>query len=360
MQISSIAKYIDQPYVILNLQKKMPAFLVSSAIAYGTYDTFKQPRGAKTKQAIKNTAIFTSIIASLLYGGRKLKIGGKSIIETPKAIETVLKQNRAVIGYLKNNTGIDATSKTILKKLKSSAISPKEIEHLQKNLPKGETRERLFKTIFSESNPLTSKEIFAEIGRLSALGFLPVAAGITGGIAADKITKTSSKNGTANKIKEGAYQFLANIFLCNIGAGAALFGIEALNRNGVIKNLTPAKKLIAILSGITATGIVGGSFIANYLCQKFINPIFDKHNPRVKKLYSERKPETLDIAMHSDDIATAGVLSGFKWIEPALPLMYMMSGYRAGIGYRNNIKEASKKNITLKEVRDSLSSQKTC
>ena len=56
------------------------------------------------------------------------------------------------------------------------------------------------------------------------------------------------------------------------------------------------------------------------------------------KLSSERKPELLDMALHTDDIATAGVLSGFKWIEPMLPLMYTISGYRAGIGYRNNAK----------------------
>jgi len=55
-----------------------------------------------------------------------------------------------------------------------------------------------------------------------------------------------------------------------------------------------------------------------------------------KDLYDERKPELLDMALHTDDIATAGVLSGFKWIEPMLPLMYTISGYRAGIGYRNN------------------------
>ena len=39
--------------------------------------------------------------------------------------------------------------------------------------------------------------------------------------------------------------------------------------------------------------------------------------------------------------ATAGILSGFKWIEPALPFMYFISGYRAGIGYRNGAKDFS-------------------
>ena len=41
------------------------------------------------------------------------------------------------------------------------------------------------------------------------------------------------------------------------------------------------------------------------------------------------------MAMHIDDLATAGVLSGLKWIEPILPAFYLFSGYRAGMGYRN-------------------------
>ena len=54
-----------------------------------------------------------------------------------------------------------------------------------------------------------------------------------------------------------------------------------------------------------------------------------------KNLYGERKPEALDIGLHTDDIATVAVMSGLKWIEPALPIMYAISGFRAGIGYRN-------------------------
>ena len=101
--------------------------------------------------------------------------------------------------------------------------------------------------------------------------------------------------------------------------------------------------MIVILTGITTTGIIGGSYIANKMSQKIIDPLFagkSNHNPNpnCKGVYDERKPELADIALHADDIATAGVLSGFKWIEPALPLMYFVSGYRAGIGYRNQEK----------------------
>ena len=370
MHVSSIAKYIDQPYILLNLQKKMPVFLTGSAAAYGIYDTFKQPEGKRKKQAIKNTVILSSIITSLLYGGKKIKIGGKQLVESPNVIKTVLKQKRAITDYLQKNSKIDETSKHILNKAEHKAITPKEIEHLQSNLKDNKDRKKLFKTIFSEPDALTSQEIFEEIGRLSVLGLVPVVSGVAGGIVADKITKSSTPKGTANKIKEGAYQFLANIFLCNVGAGAALFGIEALNKKGIIQNLTPAKKLAAILSGITITGILGGSMIANYLCKKIVNPLFNsektnnihKHHKSRENIYAERKPESLDIAMHSDDIATAGVLSGFKWIEPALPLMYMMSGYRAGIGYRNNSNKHKLNNNNLNtellKVQQALSEEK--
>ena len=110
-----------------------------------------------------------------------------------------------------------------------------------------------------------------------------------------------------------------------------------LQKTGKIKPLSPVKKMLVILTGITATGIIGGSYIANKLSQKIIDPIFNKaeKNKKHKGVYEERRPELVDIALHADDIATAGVLSGFKWIEPALPLMYFVSGYRAGIGYRN-------------------------
>ena len=80
------------------------------------------------------------------------------------------------------------------------------------------------------------------------------------------------------------------------------------------------------------TGVIGGSAIANLISNKIVNPLFGKKSD---KIYSERKPEALDIGLHTDDIATVAVMSGLKWIEPALPIMYAISGYRAGIGYRN-------------------------
>lgn len=65
--------------------------------------------------------------------------------------------------------------------------------------------------------------------------------GVTGGIIADKATHTNNRKGTADKVKEGLYQYLANIFLCNVGAGTALFLSERLENAKKIKPLTPMK-----------------------------------------------------------------------------------------------------------------------
>lgn len=334
MKIQTIAKFVDQPVIINKLNRKMPALLIGTGTTYGIYDTFKHRKDGE-KRGIKNAIIIGTTIAASLLGTRGLKIKGKKIfnglMEAEPLSDVLARQSEAVDKYLNKVTIHDNSLLHVLTKPKTTHLSLKDIDLLSAKLPQNQARKDLFGVILPEVK--AENETFEEIGRLSLLGAIPVVGGVIGGIAADKITGTSTKKGTANKIKEGFYQYFANICLCNIGAAAAMFGAEQLQKYKVIKPLTPAKKLITILGGITATGIIGGSYIANYMSKRFINPLFKQKSN--ESLYSERKPETLDIALHTDDIATAGILSGFKWIEPALPLMYFISGYRAGVGYRN-------------------------
>ena len=67
--------------------------------------------------------------------------------------------------------------------------------------------------LIPEPENISSKDIFSEIGRLSVFGLIPVLGGIAGGIAGDRLTSDDYKDKIPNKIKEGAYQYLANIFL---------------------------------------------------------------------------------------------------------------------------------------------------
>lgn len=326
MKIQTIAKYIDQPLLVNKLNNQIPKLLIASGTGIAVYDAYKHKD--KKHKFVKNAIIASSIIGATLLSIKKF-----NLIDAKPVKEIIKEQTKAVREYIQKTNLQDKTLLSTLKKSEKDHLSLDAVQVLFDGLKNDSNRTVLFKTLFSENKNLTSSEIFSEIKRLSLLGAVPVVSGIAGGIAADAFTGTGSRKKRANKIKEGFYQYFANIFLCNVGAGAALYGAEKLSQKGVIKSLTPSKKMIAILGGITATGIVGGSYIANFLSKKVINPLFGQK--KQNGIYSERKPEALDIALHSDDIATAGVLSGVKWIEPMLPVMYFLSGFRAGTGYRN-------------------------
>ncbi len=351
MNVSAIGKFLDQPILIAKLKNQTPKILIGAALAYGAYDTMKASKEERKNRGIKNAIVLGTVAATSLISAFGLRAGKKQIFQglvNVKKPEDIIKDNVfAVDKFLKNNNPDDNIKKA-LNKAKDGALSLKDTKEILKLNDTYKGKEELFDTLFSKKEDLSAKEIFKETGRLSVLGLMPVAGGVLGGIAAEKITGEDSPKSTSNKIKEGAYQFLANIFMCNVGAAGALFAAERLQKAGKIKALSPMGKLGVITGGIFVTGIMGGSLAANWIGKHVLDPIFDgkkqgktrfdKNFEDKKDLYEERKPELLDIALHTDDIATAGVLSGFKWIEPMLPLMYTISGYRAGTGYRNGEK----------------------
>lgn len=324
--IKILGKYLDQPLLIAKFKKKVPIILTSGA-AYFAYKDIKneENRLEQKKKAIKIGSVFALTIASALAAP---KVANKIFKTSEKSIKNIkFELNDVCDKFIKNNSQLDEETLKIVNKSKSKILKFKEIKHLFNNLEKKENGQQFLEKLIPNPENITSKEIFSEIGRLSLLGFIPVLGGITGGIIGDKLTENNWKDFVPNKVKEGAYQYLANIFLCNVGAGAAL----ALMEKGHVKSKNT--RAFGMVGGILATGVIGGSAIANFIGNKIINPIFG--NKSSSNIYSERKPEALDIGLHVDDIATVAVMSGLKWIEPALPIMYAISGYRAGIGYRN-------------------------
>ena len=326
MNIFKIAgKFLDQPILVAKFEQKVPYILVGSGLLYGIHQTNKTSDNNKKEKAI---ATGTTLGITLISAITAPKIVNKIFKKKTTNLTEIKLQNKTIIDEFIKNTNPDKKTTNILNKAKENILNIKDIQFLHKETLLNTKKEKLLNKLIPNPENITSKEIFSEIGRLSILGLIPVLGGITGGVCADALTdKNHLKENLPNKIKEGAYQYLANIFLCNVGAGIALGIMEKL---GIKSKSTRA---LGMITGILALGVIGGSFIANIIGNKIINPIFNTKS--TNKIYDERKPEALDIGLHIDDIATVAVMSGLKWIEPALPIMYSISGYRAGIGYRN-------------------------
>ncbi len=320
IKVSSIGKYLDQPILSAKLNKNIPTIMAVGSSAIVLNQINNAPKEERTKTGIKSAIILGSTILSAVNAPKIASYITKR--DGAKSLKAIQESNTKLINeYLKKNK-VEEKLLKIFNKAKTKILTPKEIETINE----GQHRTFVNKLIPPPEN-IKAKDIFKEIGWLSVYGAVPVAGGIIGGITADKLTEQNWKKRIPNKVNEGIYQYLANIFLCNIGAGAALGILEKFN----IKS--KSARCVGMVCGIILTGVIGGSAVANFIGNKFINPLMNKNNkPDV------RSPELLDIGLHTDDIATVSLLSGLKWIEPSLPLLYSISGYRAGIGYRNSDK----------------------
>ncbi len=341
-----LGKFLDQPMLVSKFQKAVPAVLATGAAAFTAYDASKETDPEKRKQRALKTGITLGVtVASALAAPHiASKITKRPLAASLNSLKA--KNTELVDAFVKSNT-LDDISKAIVEKSKDKVLKFGEVKTLFSNLKDNENGKKFLEKLIPAPENISAKDIFSEIGYLSIFGAVPVIGGITGGTIADRVTdKDNWKKKFPDKVKEGTYQYLANIFMCNVGAGAAL-GI--MEKCGVTSK---AARAVGMTAGIIATGVIGGSKVANFISEKVIEPLFhtkeknhaDKpeHFHKHEKPFnhkhhkhSERKPEALDIGLHVDDISTVSLLSGLKWIEPALPVMYTISGYRAGIGYRN-------------------------
>ncbi len=324
-----LGKYLDQPILVKKLEKAVPLGLGACAAAYTFYDSAKQHTDERKRRIfMRDGIILTATVVSALSAPKIATAITAKKVNT--SFKELVKNNSEIIDeFIREKTPASRIDR-ILKKAKDKVLNPAEVSELMSNLQQKGERKFLDKLIPPPEN-VSSKDIFSEIGWLSIVGAIPVIGGVAGGILADKVTGDNWRKKLPDKIKEGSYQYLANIFMCNVGAGAAL---AILEKNDIKSRMARG---LGMIGGIILTGVIGGSKIANYIGDKVINPLCGSRREKAKG--DERTPELLDIGLHTDDIATVSLLSGLKWIEPMLPVLYTVSGYRAGIGYRNHKEE---------------------
>ncbi len=339
--ITILGKYLDQPILVGKFAKAVPVILIGGSAVVAAKKVKEAPKEEKGKVFLQNTCVLLGTVGSALIATRGIKKIGLNGLSKVYDLKEITQNNTKIIDDFIKNTDLTRKTHKILNKAKTKVLRFGEIRKLFSEAGQKQNGDIFLKQLIPDPENISAKDIFKEIKRLSVLGLVPVVGGITGGIAGDRLTDEKWKKKIPNKIKEGAYQYLANIFMCNVGAGIALGLLEKA------KVTSKSARAIGMTTGIVLTGIIGGSAIANTISRKIIDPFFrkaglDKSEETTKSLYSERKPEAMDIGLHTDDIATVAVLSGLKWIEPALPVLYSISGYRAGIGYRNGEKNNSK------------------
>ena len=330
VKLITYGKYLDQPSLIKKLNNVMPLALIGIGATYLTYDTLKTKKSDRKNRFIQNASVMTFTLASVLLATRGLTIKGKEIFEGLIEIPHLHKND---LNEILQKVSDNGTKSLINKVANGKILKFKEVKLLEQNLTDTFKVPGMINKVIPNAH---NHGAFEELGKLSLVGLIPVIGGITGGVVGDVLTKQKWKEKFPDKIKEGSYQYLNNIFLCNVGAGLSMILMDKLN----VKS--KAARFTAMLAGVVGVGLVAGSLIANFVGKNIINPIFGKTKTenkdlrsKFKDLNSERHPEALDLSLHIDDIASVGFLSGFKWIGPILPILYSVSGYRAGIGYRN-------------------------
>ena len=221
VSLKIIGKYLDQPLLVEKLRKTVPVGLSVAAAVYTLDKTMEAPADEKRKTFVKNSLILGATVASALAAPRiATAITGKKV-----PCRELVKENTKLVDEFVRENQVGRQVGRILEKAKSKVLAPKEILMLSGAL-KGKKAKAFFDKLIPPPENVSSKDIFSEIGWLSIVGAIPVLGGVLGGIAADKVTGENWQKRLPDKIKEGSYQYLANIFLCNVGAGAALGILE--------------------------------------------------------------------------------------------------------------------------------------
>lgn len=334
-----LGKYLDQPALVKSLYNRVPGFMALGSAGYCAYDTFKSSKQERKDNFVRSffTVSFTAL--SALVATRGLKIGKKQLFEGLIELPHINHKNiNEVLKNLNKNNETQRRLSNLVQKTKNNQILKfREVKFLNRELEKLHPNKKLINKVIPGHH---THDSFEELRRLSILGLIPIIGGVSGGITGDKITRNSWKHNLPNRLKEGIYQYLSNILLCNIGAGVALYGMKKAG----IKS-TKAK-VIGLFSGVLVIGVYAGNAISNYIGKKLVNPFIDHHSHNHSCNHNcknnpnnNRRPELIDIGIHIDDLISVGFIAGFKWIGPILPFLYSISGYRAGIGYRNGDKQ---------------------
>lgn len=385
VQARAVGHYLDQPNVVRSANKIAGFTGLAGVGTLMGYDALKaQPQDRKQTLirdgiVLSSTALGTVAAASVL-----MRPPGKKLIEYEmKELGEKLAQYKDTYPAIKNwlaNSSFHSKQqlgvrdfKTLIEGIQGHQKVSQEVrnQHLNTIFPMGDSEplqyerwHQLPSAIWKKLAKIETKgELQERTGEgwkmlsFFSTGLASVVSGLLGGMAANQVNHVTDRDATVNMCKEGIFQFIANIALCAVGASAGLVAVELPVVHKGLQKLGPVGarlgKFGMIGTGLSL-GILGGGKIANALGQKVVNPLFDKMQGKAPELNpkpEKRRVEFADAILHLDDLPTALALAGMEIMEPFIPIFFAFSGYRTGIGYRNDESVTQPSKATnLKEV----------
>jgi hypothetical protein len=361
---TTTAHFLDHPTTIRAAERFVPLVYWLGAPALLAKDVY-QAEGIdnKKKVALRDTLVLGATLIGTVLGTRWLmkedhefakrgiqalsELKGTYSVPLKEKLQTMLGKAEDLItfkDFRQNFWKLWGETSQALGKASSAEEKAVLLEKFEADrhalFPLGEAEEESLKEQISKATS------FFTVGLMSVIG------GAVGGLLSNKMTDNDPQI-KVNILKESAFQFIANIAMCAVGA---IVGVTTVNQ--LSKHVNPVfnNRLfrIPIVGAGLSIGIAGGGYIANYLGKTLINPLCewtDSANrtwqdlkERVAesraKTGNSRKIEFSDIILHLDDLPTALAIAGMKVMGPFIPPFFAFSGYRAGIGYRNKHDES--------------------
>jgi hypothetical protein len=365
------SNFIDQRAVVQKAGAPVNSMMLAAGAAYTGWNAYKAKPEDRRKTLIRDVLVLTAAIGGSVLAAKRFKPiaeEGELLVESALKNLGILKEKGSLTQGAKDfqdafgHTPLLDTLKKHFKGFKEKdTLTTKDLETLYDKIAATskvgkEKVGQVFEMLFDNGEGF--KQEMLEALKFFGIGGIGVLSGIGGGLLANKINGVNDRDAVPNMIKEGIFQFVANIALCAVGAGAALCLLNADqwapgktakriagNFTGFVNN-SPLKKLYRtgiVMMGL-CLGIFGGSHIANYVGQKYVNPLLDKlqgKQPSPEQSTGKRKLEVCDMMLHMDDVPTAMAIAGTAVLGPWIIPFFPISGYRAGIGYRND--ESAKK-----------------
>ena len=346
-RVRALGHFVEQPEVIRRMIPWAWGVGAAGTAAIFARDVSKaQPGEERRKEAIRSALVLGATAAGTVWGAYKFKLldfhshglaktllnemgerYGQNVQKLLSLPEKTASEFRQIIHEMK-----ETAQKGGEKALKQLA------DDMERALPIGDHH--------GPAEAITSlkgflkhawEESVEHMAPFMKTGLASVLSGFGGGMAANALN--GEKVGrTSPMVKEGVFQYIANIALCAVGASAALTALAIPPVAQKLKSMGWTGKAIrtgTIGAGLSL-GIVGGGAIANAIGTRWINPMIDKMAGRTVTRQEKRSIEFADAILHLDDVPTGLALAGVEILKPFIPLFFAFSGYRTGMGYRND------------------------